>query len=230
MALLLVAGAIVGGLAKSLIHLPTVSAQAPGTTGRIRVFTWNTETDRVWKSEMPGDYDRAGRKDRECPSPWLRYHISKVKFIPAYAKKENLDIVSLQEMVSICSSVRLTTDSLGRSIPDYTRDFWDGDATKAVVEDYKRWFKDAYSYNGKQGRSMTDAAFEQELQSVFGRKTFEDVWVRFLPFDTVFWTAANMTFVKATQCRRQLKFLRRVKLSGFVWLSFLGFLITKHQI
>ncbi len=215
MALLLVAGAIVGGLANSLISPPTASAQAPGTMGRIRVFTWNTETDTVWKSEMPGDYDRAGRKGRECPSPYLRYHISKVKFLPVYAKREKLDIVSLQEMNAICPGVRLTTDGQGRSIPDYTRDFYDGDKTKAVVEEYKRWFKDGYSHNGKQGRSMTDAAFEQELQSVFGRKTFEDVWVRFLPFDTVFWTAANMTFVEGYPMQATTKIFEDEKTQWF---------------
>lgn len=196
MALLLVAGAFVGSLANSLVNPPAATAQAGQTTGRIRTMVWNTETLVHLPSEMIG----GGRKDLWCHPNLLKYRIDKSVFIAQYAKQEQLDIMSLQELQAVCMRARVTTDAKGRTVPDFSNTgasgYVDGEGTKRVMEEFKRWFKDNYNYNGNMGRTMTDAQFEQELTRVMGRQTYEDVWVRFLPFDETFWAAANLLFTQ----------------------------------
>lgn len=162
-------------------------AQTAGATTAIRVLDFNTEGG-CFQSGCPGDDDWASRNST-CPVPMLQYSMDKTRFLARYLREKKIDIGAFQEVNGRCPSVPLKRDVFNRAIPDLPDD------RLAAIAAFKAQFKEGYEKTtGK--RFATDAQFEAELSRVLGKKTFEDVWVRFLPFDESFWTAMQLIYVE----------------------------------
>lgn len=176
------------GFLTTWLFYPEIS-QAQQAQGRMRILTFNVIKNAVVDATATKD------KDKNCSPGRLQYQMDQAKFIIQYMKQNNVNIGLFQEMYSVCNDPPLKKDAQNRTIVDY-ESMSTSSRAEQVAKNFKQWFKDNYSYQNNTGRSMTDAEFEQELNKVWGRAVTEDVWIRFLPFDTTFWAAAISLFVE----------------------------------